>query len=67
MLAIHSTSKPLNNSHNHITGSGPNSRTSQMFIAYTASPSFGKELWETPFGEVIEGLEHIEELYSYGA
>lgn len=47
-------------------GSGPNSRTSQMFIAYGESEAFGRELWETPFGEVIEGMEHIEELYSYG-
>lgn len=37
-----------------------------MFIAYGESEAFGRELWETPFGEVIEGMEHIEELYSYG-
>jgi cyclophilin family peptidyl-prolyl cis-trans isomerase len=50
-----------------MTGSGPNSRTSQMFVSYGANPGLGRELWETPFGEVIEGMEHIEELYSYGA
>ncbi|CAB9521524.1 trans isomerase-like 1 [Seminavis robusta] len=47
-------------------GNGPNSRTSQMFISYGSHPNLGKELWETPFGEVVEGMEHIEELYSYG-
>lgn len=47
-------------------GSGPNSRTSQMFVSYGDSTALGRELWETPFGEVIEGMEHIEELYSYG-
>lgn len=47
-------------------GNGPNSRTSQMFISYGENEGLGRELWETPFGEVIEGMEHIEELYSYG-
>lgn len=47
-------------------GSGPNSRTSQLFISYGDIEALGKELWETPFGEVIEGMEHVEELYSYG-
>jgi cyclophilin family peptidyl-prolyl cis-trans isomerase len=51
---------------NEQTGSGPNSRDSQMFISYGANPGLGKELWETPFGEVIEGMEHVENFYSYG-
>ena len=50
-----------------ISGSGPNSRDSQMFIAYGEIPGLGDELWETPFGEVVEGMEHVEEFYSYGA
>lgn len=47
-------------------GSGPNSRTSQLFIAYAPSSGFGRELWETPIGKVIEGMEHVEAFYSYG-
>jgi hypothetical protein len=38
-----------------------------MFISYGTNPGLGKELWETPFGEVIEGMEHVEQFYSYGA
>jgi cyclophilin family peptidyl-prolyl cis-trans isomerase len=47
-------------------GSGPNSRTSQLFIAYAPSSGFGRELWETPVGKVVEGMEHVEAFYSYG-
>jgi cyclophilin family peptidyl-prolyl cis-trans isomerase len=47
-------------------GSGENSRTSQIFISYGSAPSLGNEKWETPVGEVIEGMENIEALYSYG-
>jgi len=50
----------------HMTGSGPNSRTSELFISYGTNPGLGIELWETPFGEVIEGMEHVEALHSYG-
>ena len=38
-------------------GSGKNSRTSQLFIAYDKSQSLGNSPWETPFGEVVEGME----------
>ena len=31
-------------------GSGQNSRTSQLFIAYAAAPSLGTQPWETPLG-----------------
>ena len=37
-------------------GSGPNSRTSQLFISYGKVSSLGRELWETPIGEVVEGM-----------
>lgn len=48
-------------------GSGPNSRSSQIFISYGSAPSLGRELWETPVGEVINGMENVRELYSgYG-
>jgi len=48
-------------------GSGPNSRSSQLFIAYRPAKSLGKQLWETPIGTVIEGMETIRRLNSdYG-
>jgi peptidyl-prolyl cis-trans isomerase A (cyclophilin A) len=50
-------------------GSGPNSRTSQLFIAYDKATSLGTSPWETPFGEVVgeESLNTARSLYSeYG-
>jgi len=48
-------------------GSGPNSRSSQMFIAYGPVASLGKELWETPIGKVVEGMENVRSFYAgYG-
>jgi len=47
-------------------GSGDNSRTSQMFVSYGSSSSLGEAKWETPMGEVIEGMENVEAFYSYG-
>jgi cyclophilin family peptidyl-prolyl cis-trans isomerase len=47
-------------------GSGPNSRTSQLFVAYDGAGNLGQSPWETPFGEVIEGMDNVRKLYSYG-
>ena len=48
-------------------GSGPQSRTSHLFISYGSSPGLGTQLWETPIGKVIEGMENVKKLYSgYG-
>jgi len=48
-------------------GSGPNSRTTQMFIAFGDSTYLGHSPWETPFGRVIEGMDVIDRFYSgYG-
>mgnify|MGYP000041213356 CR=1 FL=1 len=47
-------------------GSGPNSRDSQLFIAYRGAESFGRELWETPIGKVVRGMENAVQFYSYG-
>jgi len=47
-------------------GSGPNSRSSQLFISYGNAESLGTQLWETPIGKVISGMNHAEEFYSYG-
>jgi hypothetical protein len=48
-------------------GSGPDSRTSQLFIALAPSESLGTQSWETPVGKVVQGIESIRNLYSgYG-
>lgn len=47
-------------------GSGPNSRTSQIFIAYDGAGNLGQSPWETPFGEIVEGMDNVRKLYSYG-
>ena len=48
-------------------GSGPNSRSSQLFIAYDRAGGLGNSPWETPFGEVVEGMNNVNNLYSeYG-
>eukprot|EP00934_Nitzschia_sp_Nitz4_P000697 Nitzschia sp. Nitz4//scaffold206_size41850//20353//21492//NITZ4_007422-RA/size41850-snap-gene-0.4-mRNA-1//1//CDS//3329541565//697//frame0 len=47
-------------------GSGKDSRNAQLFISYGSAPSLGTETWETPIGEVIEGIENAEKFYSYG-
>jgi len=49
-------------------GSGPNSRTSQIFIAYGTVSTLGQSPWETPIGIVTEGMSNtIQKLYAeYG-
>jgi len=49
-------------------GSGPNSRTTQMFISFTDSSYLGHSPWETPFGRVVgDGMQTIDKFYSgYG-
>eukprot|EP00586_Coscinodiscus_wailesii_P011669 CAMPEP_0172510784 /NCGR_PEP_ID=MMETSP1066-20121228/231300_1 /TAXON_ID=671091 /ORGANISM="Coscinodiscus wailesii, Strain CCMP2513" /LENGTH=321 /DNA_ID=CAMNT_0013289909 /DNA_START=235 /DNA_END=1200 /DNA_ORIENTATION=+ len=48
-------------------GSGPNSRDTHLFIAYEPYEMFGTELWETPIGKVISGMDTVNNLYGeYG-
>lgn len=48
-------------------GGGPNTRSTQLFIAYEDLPFLGKELWEVPFGRVIEGSRVLDDIYKdYG-
>mmetsp|Transcript_21658 Transcript_21658/g.30571 ORF Transcript_21658/g.30571 Transcript_21658/m.30571 type:complete len:255 (+) Transcript_21658:76-840(+) len=47
-------------------GGGDNSRTSQLFISYGDAASLGTQKWETPIGEVVEGMENVRKFYSYG-
>ena len=44
-------------------GSGPNSRSTQLFIAFKDLDFLGKQPWETPFGKVIEGEDVLDVLY----
>ncbi|KAL7516648.1 hypothetical protein ACHAWX_001640 [Stephanocyclus meneghinianus] len=50
-------------------GSGPNSRSSQLFIAYDKAQSLGTSPWETPFGEVMgkDSFDTVRKFYQgYG-
>jgi len=58
---------PFNEGTISFAGSGPDSRSSQLFIAYGGSKSLGVSPWETPIGEVTDGMENIRSLNSeYG-
>jgi cyclophilin family peptidyl-prolyl cis-trans isomerase len=41
-------------------GGGQNSRTTQLFIAYSDLPFLGKAPWETPFGVVVDGYDVLD-------
>lgn len=45
-------------------GGGENSRDAQLFISYGSAKSLGAMPWETPLGEVIEGMENVESFNS---
>lgn len=48
-------------------GGGPNTRSTQIFIAFEFLDFLGKEPWETPFGVVVGGQTTIDSLYrGYG-
>jgi len=49
-------------------GGGKNTRGTQMFITLGKEVgSLGKELWETPFGKVIYGMEYVQDInFEYG-
>ena len=58
---------PFREGYLSFAGSGPNSRTSQLFIAYDRASGLGNSPWETPFGEVVDGMDNVRNLYSvYG-
>ena len=48
-------------------GGGPNTRSTQIFIAFEYLDFLGNEPWETPFGVVVEGQSTLDSLYrGYG-
>ena len=42
-----------------LTGSGKDSRDTQLFISYGSAPSLGTMDWETAIGEVVGGFEEV--------
>jgi cyclophilin family peptidyl-prolyl cis-trans isomerase len=43
------------------------SRSTQVWIGYDGAAGLGKSPWETPFGEVIEGMSNVDDIYGgYG-
>jgi len=48
-------------------GGGKDSRTTEMWIAYRDSKTLGNAFWETPFAQVVEGMEAADNWYDgYG-
>eukprot|EP01126_Amoeba_proteus_P022389 TRINITY_DN2262_c0_g4_i2.p1 TRINITY_DN2262_c0_g4~~TRINITY_DN2262_c0_g4_i2.p1 ORF type:complete len:169 (+),score=29.49 TRINITY_DN2262_c0_g4_i2:436-942(+) len=48
-------------------GSGPNSRTTELFISYQDNAYLGQQPWEVPIGYVLRGMDVIDRLYDgYG-
>jgi peptidyl-prolyl cis-trans isomerase A (cyclophilin A) len=48
-------------------GGGPNTRSTQIFIAFEDLDFLGKEPWETPFGQVVAGHDTLNKLHKgYG-
>ncbi|GAX76540.1 hypothetical protein CEUSTIGMA_g3986.t1 [Chlamydomonas eustigma] len=48
-------------------GYGKHSRSTQVWIGYDDAAGLGDSPWETPFGEVIEGMSNVDNIYGgYG-
>lgn len=48
-------------------GSGPNTRTSQVFISFKDSGYLGRQSWSTPFAQVTRGMDVVDAFYAgYG-
>eukprot|EP00756_Hemistasia_phaeocysticola_P024866 Hpha_TRINITY_DN15976_c0_g1::TRINITY_DN15976_c0_g1_i1::g.73892::m.73892 len=63
----HRADVPVREGYLSYAGSGPNSRTTQIFIAYKDLAFLGKSPWETPFGKVVEGMDNVHRFYTgYG-
>lgn len=59
--------KPILKHYVSYAGGGPNTRTTQLFIAYEDLEFLGKSPWEVPFGEVTSGGDVVDAWYKgYG-
>jgi peptidyl-prolyl cis-trans isomerase A (cyclophilin A) len=48
-------------------GGGPNTRSTQIFIAFEDLDFLGKSPWETPFAKVVAGFDAVDNFYKgYG-
>jgi len=47
-------------------GGGKDSRTTQVWIAFKPNRNLGTQLWETPFGEVLEEDMHVVDSFYAG-
>jgi len=58
---------PIRRGYVSFAGGGPNTRSTQMFIAFAELDFLGKEPWETPLGKVVSGYETLDAFYKgYG-
>jgi cyclophilin family peptidyl-prolyl cis-trans isomerase len=58
---------PIRKGYLSFAGSGDNSRSTQMFIAFEDLDFLGKSPWETPFGKIIDGYSTLDKFYKgYG-
>merc|ERR1712125_48233 len=55
---------PFKRGYVSFAGSGPNSRTTELFIAYRDSTHLGNSPWETPIGFVRSGMSLVDSLYA---
>jgi cyclophilin family peptidyl-prolyl cis-trans isomerase len=59
--------KGIHKNYLSFAGGGPNTRSTQLFIAFEDLDFLGKEPWETPFGKVVDGQATLDNLYKeYG-
>ena len=48
-------------------GGGADSRTTQLFVSLRDSKYLGKAKWETPIGQIVEGMDVVDAWYKgYG-
>ena len=58
---------PIRKNYLSYAGGGPNTRSTQLFIAFEQLDFLGKEPWETPFGAVVQGQATLDALHKgYG-
>jgi len=44
-------------------GGGADSRTTQLFVSLRDSKYLGKAKWETPIGQIVEGMDVVDAWY----
>jgi len=53
---------PIKKGYLSYAGGGPNTRSTQVFIAFADLNFLGNEPWETPFGKVVTGFDVLDKL-----